>query len=87
MAGIGFLFDFSALEGYDCSSDNPMQGWESEWGGGGGGQLGPKKNKKKQKKTKKTAIFSNNYDLGKLSKFPENQKKTVIFLKINWLYS
>ena len=56
--------------------DNLIASWPRE-----PGQLGPKQMQKKE------AILSKNDDFGKLSKFPEKQKKTVKYLKINCLYS
>ena len=61
--------------------------WPREPGLESPANWGPKKDKKAKRKKTKKHILSNNDDLGKLSKFPEKTKKTVIFLKINWLYS
>ena len=61
----------------------------SPWPHGVPGPMGPKEKRHggPTKGNKKEAILSNTYDFGRLSRFPDNIFREVIFWKINGFYS
>ena len=94
--GVGSLYDIHCIEGWPAAQELITGNYFFI-----GGRFleiraprrvtGPKSRglhgKSMENPKKKEAILSKNDDFGKLSKFLENQKKTVKILKINWLYS